>query len=60
MMSKRWSRGGSILALLAIAVALIVVGYGLYLGNMAGYLPWQEDPTRIPVTPFADLGGALD
>lgn len=49
-----------VLGLLALVVVLIVAGYALYLANMAGRLPWQEEPTRIPVTPFADLGGAGD
>jgi hypothetical protein len=48
------------LALLALVVLLTVGGYGLYLANMAGRLPWQEEPTRIPVTPFANLGGTED
>lgn len=49
-----------VLGLLALVVVLIVAGYALYLANMAGRLPWQEEPTRIPVTPFADLGGSDD
>ncbi|MBA2519859.1 MAG: hypothetical protein H0V24_09345 [Chloroflexia bacterium] len=57
MMPRRRNRGTLMFSLLAIAVVLIVVGYGVYLANMAGRLPWQEEPTRIPVTPFADLGG---
>jgi hypothetical protein len=60
MMPRRRSRGTLMFSLLAIAVVLIVVGYATYLANMAGRLPWQEEPTRIPVTPFADLGGASD
>jgi hypothetical protein len=27
------------------------------LANDAGMLPWQEEPTLIPVTPFADFPG---
>jgi len=42
----------------AATIALIgVVGFGIYLANLAGDLPWQEDPTRIPITPFADIPG---
>jgi hypothetical protein len=29
----------------------------MYLASVAGELPWQEDPTRIPITPFADIPG---
>ena len=57
MTPRRRGRGTVLLALLALVVLLTVGGYGLYLANMAGRLPWQEEPTRIPVTPFANLGG---
>jgi len=36
---------------------LIVGGFGLYLLSVAGDLPWQVDPTRVPITPFADAPG---
>lgn len=50
-MSRRW-----IFAVVA-AVPLIAVGiFGIYLLNLAGSLPWQTDPTAVPVTPFANLG----
>ena len=60
MMPRRRRTGTLVLSTLALVVLLVVVGYGLYLANMAGRLPWQEVPTRIPVTPFANLGGADD
>lgn len=41
----------------AILVVLVIGGFGLYLGSLAGELPWQEEPTRIPITPFADIPG---
>lgn len=45
----------------AAAVALIamisVVAFAVYLAGAAGELPWQTDPTRIPVTPFSDIPG---
>ncbi|MBA3379931.1 MAG: hypothetical protein H0T93_13695 [Chloroflexia bacterium] len=46
-------------AALAIALVLTVVigGYGMFLASEAGRLPWQVDPTRIPVTPFSDFPG---
>lgn len=40
-----------------ILVVLAVGAMGLYLGNLAGELPWQEEPTRIPITPFSDIPG---
>lgn len=43
---------------IAMTLTLIaVVSFGLYLASLAGDLPWQEDPTRIPITPFADIPG---
>jgi hypothetical protein len=45
------------LALVVIVVALIAGSFGIYLAGTAGQLPWQEDPTRIPITPFADIPG---
>ncbi len=47
----------TLLATTALILALIVGGYGMYLASVAGRLPWQEDPTRIPITPFADIPG---
>ena len=42
---------------LALAMTLVIGGYGVFLASEAGRLPWQVDPTRIPVTPFADFPG---
>ena len=42
---------------LALLFVLVAAGYGTYLAGEAGRLPWQEDPTRIPITPFADIPG---
>ena len=42
---------------LALMVTLVVAGYGVFLASEAGRLPWQVDPTRIPVTPFSDFPG---
>ncbi len=49
-----WPR---VLLLAAVAVTLVVGGYGMYLASLAGELPWQAEPTRIPITPFADIPG---
>jgi hypothetical protein len=46
-----------VLIAVAVVVGLLVGGYGMYLASEAGRLPWQEDPTRIPITPFADIPG---
>jgi hypothetical protein len=46
------------LAILVVGVFLIFVGgFGYYLADTAGKLPWQEDPTRIAITPFAGIPG---
>ena len=50
----RWLTSLSVAALL---FALSVGGFGVYLAGEAGRLPWQEEPTRIPITPFADIPG---
>lgn len=43
--------------LLALALTLAIAVYGVLLASEAGRLPWQADPTRIPVTPFSDFPG---
>ena len=50
----RWLR---LLAVAALLVVLVIGGFGTYLAGEAGRLPWQEEPTRIPITPFADIPG---
>ena len=47
----------SAVAALGLVAAIAVIGMGLYLASVAGDLPWQEDPTRIPITPFAGIEG---
>jgi hypothetical protein len=34
-----------------------VNAFAAYLASATGSLPWQEDPTRIPVTPFTGIPG---
>ncbi len=49
-----------VLTVLMVAIILFtvfVMSYGVFLTGEAGRLPWQEDPTRIPITPFADIPG---
>jgi hypothetical protein len=48
------------LALAICLPVLVVAGFGLYAASLTGDLPWQTDPTRIPVTPFADIPGFGD
>ena len=47
----------TIMLLAVVLGALVVGGSGLWLAGEAGRLPWQEDPTRISITPFADIPG---
>lgn len=42
---------------ISLVLTLVIGGYGVFLASEAGRLPWQVDPTRIPVTPFADFPG---
>ncbi len=50
-------RSVRILDVVAILVVVAIAGFGLFLAGEAGRLPWQGDPTRIPITPFADIPG---
>lgn len=42
---------------LGLVLCIAVVATAMYYAGEAGKLPWQEDPTRIPITPFADIPG---
>jgi hypothetical protein len=44
-----------VIALVVLVPLLILTAWGLSLAGSAGFLPWQPEPTRIPITPFADL-----
>ena len=52
-------RGVRVLTVAVLLAIVVVAGYGMYLGSLAGRLPWQEDPTRVAagITPFADIPG---
>ena len=54
---QRWRRDLIILAIVLIPV-VILAAWGLTLAGSAGFLPWQPEPTRIPITPFAGLPAA--
>ena len=47
-----------VIAVIVLVPLLILAAWGLSLAGSAGVLPWQPEPTRIPITPFADLPGA--
>ncbi len=52
--AERRRRRNLILIVVVLAL-LIVAAWGLSLAGSAGVLPWQPEPTRIAITPFADL-----
>jgi hypothetical protein len=54
VLRRRWV---AFLAVVVLVPAVVIGSYGFYLADSAGVLPWQEDPTRIPITPFADIPG---
>lgn len=41
--------------MVTMLVVIAVGSFGIYVASEAGQLPWQADPTRIAVTPFANL-----
>lgn len=45
-------------SIIGIPVIIVVVG-ALFLLGKANELPWQTQPTAIPVTPFANVGGTV-
>ena len=46
-----------LIALVVVVPLLVLAAWGLTVAGSAGVLPWQPEPTRIPITPFADLSG---
>jgi hypothetical protein len=46
-----------LIAVVILVPLLILAAWGMVVAGSAGMLPWQPDPTRIPITPFADLPG---
>jgi hypothetical protein len=50
-------RRNRVIAVAVLVPLLFVFGFGFYLASLAGELPWQVDPTRIAITPFADIPG---
>jgi hypothetical protein len=57
MDAERRRRRTLVIVLIVLVPLLILAAWGLSVAGSAGVLPWQPDPTRIPITPFADLPG---
>jgi hypothetical protein len=53
-------RRNLIIAVVILIPLVLLAAWGLSFAGSAGVLPWQPEPTRIAITPFADLqtGGA--
>ncbi|MFL5758565.1 MAG: hypothetical protein ACJ789_02435 [Thermomicrobiales bacterium] len=53
---RRWL---TFFGIIVLAFLVVTGGFGFWLADEAGRLPWQEDPTRvaIAITPFADIPG---
>jgi hypothetical protein len=52
---ERRRRRSLAIAVIVLVPLLILAAWGLSLAGSAGFLPWQPEPTRIPITPFANL-----
>ncbi len=59
MDAEQRRRRALVIAVIVLVPLLILAAWGLSLAGSAGVLPWQPEPTRIPITPFADLPGAV-
>jgi hypothetical protein len=57
MNAERRRTRNVVIAVVVVAV-LVLLAVALSFAGSAGFLPWQPEPTRIPITPFADLPGA--
>ncbi len=44
-----------LIAAVILVPLLVLAAWGLMFAGSVGMLPWQPEPTRIAVTPFADL-----
>jgi len=51
------TRRRTALLIVGVVILVAVVAFALSLAGTAGMLPWQAEPTRVPITPFADLPG---
>ena len=57
MDAEQRRRRAAVIAVIVLVPLLILATWGLSLAGSAGFLPWQPEPTRIAITPFADLPG---
>jgi hypothetical protein len=57
MDGERRRRRNRVIAAVVLIPLLILAVIALSVAGSAGFLPWQPEPTRIPITPFADLPG---
>lgn len=48
--NRKWIIGA--IAILALVPIIVIGGFGLYGLSQADKLPWQSQPTRIPITPL--------
>jgi hypothetical protein len=55
MMGDGPKRRHLVIALVVVVPLLVLAVWGLTVAGSAGVLPWQPEPTRIPITPFANL-----
>jgi hypothetical protein len=58
--NRKWIFGA--IAMLILVPVIVFGGFGIYALDQADKLPWQEQPTRIPITPvempsFGTIGG---
>ncbi len=51
------SRRTRVMMVVIAIPAVVIIGFGIYIASLAGELPWQSDPTRVPITPFAGIPG---
>ncbi len=58
MDAEQRRRRNIIIAVVVLVPLLTLAAWGLSFAGSAGVLPWQPEPTRIAITPFADLPGA--
>ena len=55
MDAERRRRRNIMIAAVVLVPLLILAAWALSFAGSAGVLPWQPEPTRISITPFADL-----
>jgi hypothetical protein len=55
MQQSRRNRLRTVVAVVILVPLLLIGGFAFYVASEAGELPWQEDPTAIPVVPFGGL-----